>query len=579
MREARLFLAALMALAALSGTASANHSITELVSKGPTAGYPSGAGSAIPSADGSHVFFNSDDRLVAADADQYGDVYERSGGVTTLVSTGPSGGAGKTSAYVLAASADGTRVIFETAERLTGDDQDDSVDIYQRFSGTTTLLSDGPAGGNGPNNVTFGGASADATHVVFSTAEPLVSGDTDSSGDIYESFGGTTTLASTGPLDNGNNVAAQFPTASGTFISGDGQHVFFRTNTTLTPDDVPGDDIFDRTGGTTKLVTTGPTDTGAGSLSSYDFDISYDGTAVFSTTSKLVAGDLDNNLSDVYMRSGNTTTLVSTGPGDTHMFPICTGGTVTNDDCQPRISQDGSHVFFFTHESLTSQDTGGYLDIYDYSGGTVKLVSIGPTGGNGPIHVDHMRPVTSSDGTHVLFATLEALTSDDTDACTGSQPTGCLDIFDRFNNTTTLVSTGPTDPGNYSAGKPYISADGSRVFWESGNALVAEDTNTDEDIYERYAGGTTLITPGTSNSGSPYYPPDPAIDAISPDGTRVYFTTNDALLAEDTDICTSVYFCGDLYERRVATVGPQAPSGAAEALPSYDRLTPGDAIP
>ena len=60
------------------------------------------------SADGAHVFFATREALVSADADTAQDVYERSGGQTTLISTGPAGGNGDINAQ------------FSTACRATG---------------------------------------------------------------------------------------------------------------------------------------------------------------------------------------------------------------------------------------------------------------------------------------------------------------------------------------------------------------------------------------------------------------------------------------------------------------------------
>ena len=50
----------------------------------------------------------------------------------------------------------------------------------------TALVSTGPDGGNGAFNAVFRGASQDGTKVFFHTFESLVSGDTDSSQDVYE---------------------------------------------------------------------------------------------------------------------------------------------------------------------------------------------------------------------------------------------------------------------------------------------------------------------------------------------------------------------------------------------------------
>ena len=58
-------------------------------------------------------------------------------------------------------------------------DTDTSIDVYERAGGQTTLVSTGPTGGNGAFHASFRGASADGTRVFFETVESLVSADTD----------------------------------------------------------------------------------------------------------------------------------------------------------------------------------------------------------------------------------------------------------------------------------------------------------------------------------------------------------------------------------------------------------------
>src|SRR5439155_5311648 len=137
--------------------------------------------------------------LVPADTDASADVYDRSNGVTTLVSTGGIGGNGAFSAHFAGTTHDGTHVFFETNEKLATGDTDGSQDVYDRFGGSTTLVSTGPTGGSGPFGAYFDGTSSDASHVFFETAEKLASGDTDGSTDIYDRSGGTAALVSVGP--------------------------------------------------------------------------------------------------------------------------------------------------------------------------------------------------------------------------------------------------------------------------------------------------------------------------------------------------------------------------------------------
>ena len=61
-------------------------------------------------------------------------------------------------------------------------DTDTAIDVYERAGGQTTLVSTGPTGGNGGVDANFGGASADGARVFFRTAESLVSADTDTIG-------------------------------------------------------------------------------------------------------------------------------------------------------------------------------------------------------------------------------------------------------------------------------------------------------------------------------------------------------------------------------------------------------------
>ena len=84
---------------------------------------------------GDRVFFTSLQRMAADDDDtsERDDIYEHANGETQLVSTGPEVATNTTryDAVFEGFSADGRRVWFTTYERLTADDQDDALDVYQ----------------------------------------------------------------------------------------------------------------------------------------------------------------------------------------------------------------------------------------------------------------------------------------------------------------------------------------------------------------------------------------------------------------------------------------------------------------
>jgi Tol biopolymer transport system component len=84
-----------------------------------------------------------------------------------------------------------------------------------------------------------------------------------------------------------------------------------------------------------------------------------------------------------------------------------------------------------------------------------------------------------------------------------------------------------------------MSADGRYVVFDSeaGN-LMPDDTNGARDIFVRDTvdGTTTLVSAGSApNTRGAYYP------AVSADGSLVVFTTDGALVADDTNARSDVY--------------------------------------
>lgn len=482
------------------------------------------------SADGTRVFFDSNEKLTPDDTDTTIDVYERSNGVTTRLSLGRNGGNATSDAQFLAASADGNHVFFQTGEPLVAADTDGRCyvetdgylacrDVYERSGGTTSLVSTSATSPNSDNNARLRGISKDGLHAFFTTAERLVPADTDNAVDVYERYNGTTTLVSTGPTSTNTNDAATYKGCSD-----DGSRVFFETSERLTSADTDSEgDVYERSGGTTTLISTGSSGGNGAAPSSFK-GVSADGSRVFFETSEqLTSADTDSSV-DVYQRSGGTTTLLSTGPA---------GGNGARDASFEGASKDGSHVWFETDESLVAGDTDGRRDVYERSGGTTTLLSTGPSGGNGAF--DASFEGASQDGSRVWIGTFEQLAPTDLDSV--------FDIYERSGGTTSQVSTGPGGGnGPYDAFFDRASADGSRVFFETPESLVSADTDSYVDVYQRYGGTTTLVSPspsGTSTSNA-------NLVGANDDGTRAFFITGDQLAATDTDNQSDIYASADI---------------------------------
>ena len=177
------------------------------------------------SADGRSVFFSTFQRLAPADTDFSSDIYKRFRGRTTLVSSGQINGNGAYDARLNHVSTDGRKVLFTTGEQLVPSDTDCCDDLYQHSGGRTSLV----ANGSGDGFLTsFAGASADGRVVLFGTAEALVPADTDSNFDLYRRAGGRTTLVSSGRINGNGDFGAFFSGASA-----DARRIFFSTDERL----------------------------------------------------------------------------------------------------------------------------------------------------------------------------------------------------------------------------------------------------------------------------------------------------------------------------------------------------------
>jgi hypothetical protein len=525
-------------LLALCSSAGATHGIQELVSTGP-----SGGNGAVHAAyggngsDGSIVFFFTAEQLVPSDTDGRVDVYQRSNGTTTLVSTGPTGGNGAFDAGFDGASSDGSKVWFRTTEQLVSSDTDTTLDVYQRSGGSTTILTQGPAGGNAARDAFWVGASQDGSKVWFVTNETLVAGDTDSNRrDVYQNAGGTTTQISLGSLSGNGPLGADFAGATP-----DGSRVYFTTDEALDAADTDGTnrDLYERVNGaTTNLISIGPAG-GSGAFGAFWGGATPDGSKVYFTTSEsLVAGDTDGgcsgtSCSDVYERASGVTTLISTSATSPNgPYTADFGG----------VSSNGSKVFFTSDEPLDPQDTdSGCLDqlgnptmlcrdVYERSGGSTTWVSTSPTVANSAAHANFGG--VSTDGSRVFFHTNETLAATDTDAVS--------DVYERTAGVTSHLSIGPAGGNaNHGAGFLRVSPDGTKVLFSTSEQLTANDTDGSwQDVYERSAGVTTLISTGPASPNGAHFP---LFEGASSDLSKVFFTTSEPLLTSDTDSFDDVY--------------------------------------
>lgn len=346
---------------------------TKLVSVGETACLPGCGNGEFDvsrrgiSADGSHAYFTTAEPLSPADTDSALDIYSRDleTGVTSLVSQGGCAGCGNSGAVPIfdGSSADGSRVFFSSDEKLVGADTDNATDVYGRDlpNGPTFLVS----GGSGEGTASYSAASADGSHVFFTTAESLLPGDTDSANDIYEWEAGGLELVTTASCSALCGVTFDA-------VSADSSQVLFNTAAQLSPEDTDSnEDIYRQQvgGGAPVLVSRGESgcpSCGNGNADGRFNEASDDASrVVFTTLEGLLPADGDQE-DDIYLRdigdgtpAGGATSLVTTSPSYCPLTKGHCGATFVG------ASADGRHVFFRTVERFTLDDGDNEADVYE----------------------------------------------------------------------------------------------------------------------------------------------------------------------------------------------------------------------
>jgi hypothetical protein len=81
------------------------------------------------------------------------------------------------------------------------------------------------------------------------------------------------------------------------------------------------------------------------------------------------------------------------------------------------------------------------------------------------------------------------------------------------------------------------AADATRIFFRTGEALDAADTDAGADIYERSGANVVLRTPGSLNL-------TPFLGGVSADGEVVFFASDEALLLGDVNGARDLYAVG-----------------------------------
>jgi hypothetical protein len=245
---------------------------------------------------------------------------------------------------------------------------------------------------------------------------------------------------------------------------------------------------------------------------------------------------------------GSRTNLYMYEPGSGALRDLTGGAETAEVEGVLGASEDGSYVYFVATGDLAPGASGEEVHLYVWHEGSTKYIATLSAADNNfkPLYPSSLGQLgdwvgstaystaeVTPDGRHAVFVAREPLTG----AATGGQTE--VYMYSAEDGTLTcascvangLVPTKPAFlyPSQTNGFQPrWISDDGTRVFFDSRERLVAQDKNGTWDVYEYEDGAVHMVSGGTGADGS-YF------DEATPTGSDVFFTTREALTTDGED--------------------------------------------
>ena len=262
---------------------------------------------------------------------------------------------------------------------------------------------------------------------------------------------------------------------------------------------------------------------------------------------------------------------------------LISGGTAEPDVMGVlRVSEDGSHVYFVAGGVLTGANDEhkapilGSPNMYVWTAKCPNageacenpeehlsfVATLSPTDDNDWTGQDVRPAQTTPEGRFIVFQSVADLTSDQEGQAEAGQifeydaQTQKLvrvsrgkEGYNNDGNSSSLAATIPVQ--NFSESRPIsrptflaVSADGSKIFFSSEDGLTPQATSGVNNVYEYHAGEVDLISDGHD---SVHTVGQSAVFLFGTDssGADVFFLTADRLVPQDTDNQT------DLYDARI----------------------------
>lgn len=390
--------------------------------------------------------------------------------------------------------------------------------------------------------VLFAGATADLGHVVFETNDALVPEAPAEAWSVYEwSSSAGLRLVSVLPDESaapeahaGGNGESDYNQV----ISADGSRIFWTAENQL---------YVREDGVRTVKLNASEREVSLGDGSATLLAISADGSkAFFSDSTSLTDAVDDHGGLYEYDLDAESLRLLTPNPvGEPQISGVLGAG------------EDGSPVYFASSTALAAGAQEGQPNLYVEREGALEWIATlsEEDATNWALYLEERTSRLTPDGNRLAFLSKASLTGyDNTNPKTG-EPESQLFVYDAGDGQLVCASCNPTGAppigrstlprGTPSSYLPNVfSADGSRVFFNSIDALVPGDSNHRQDVYVFAEGKPQLISTGVSSDIS-------TLVDVAAGGRDVFFTTRSRLVGEDLDNNS------DLYDARVGGGFPE----------------------
>ncbi len=457
---------------------------------------------------------------------------------------------GEVGAWMRSATPDFSRVFLMTGDRIDPADEEpiasgsvsDGIDFYEFdpvtheanwLSRPPASLADEYRAGGDATNTTFLGRSLDGRHVVFTSSRRMT--DTATPGlnvTIYEAVDGVVRQVSIRPDGNPSPVATAGPiadpplwgrTAGSSVISEDGSRILFREGTR----------IFMRIDGNRTIAISASQRTGTvGTIANSTFlGMTPDGSSVYFRSPTLLTDDTPTG--GGFYRFDTATEVL-------HFIAPSRLTVAVTRSYQPALSRDGDRLYFFSQRGdIAPGGVEGADNLYLLENGTMKHVAATTASFSA---VDPLLRATE-DGKYAVFTSSNSIAPEFDavhapgvsqiyryDASTGDVECVSCRVDGELTEGPALLRSATS---RYAILAPPELAEprnvihDGRVYFQTTEPLVVDDTNQEVDVYEYADGVHNLISTG-KGSGSEL------IDT-SADGRSVFFTTPDSLVGWDVD--------------------------------------------